>query len=76
MDILILSIFTIVVILSFMEDYMQSWQKVLILMTIGIALIAIATFKPMSTTDATTYEYYFYFNDNIIVELATEPTYI
>lgn len=76
MDILILSIFTIVVILSFMEDYMQSWQKVLILMTIGIALIAIATFKPMSTTDARTYEYYFYDNDNLIVELATEPTYI
>lgn len=76
MDILILSIFTIVVILSFMEDYMQSWQKMLVLLTIGIALVCIAAFKPMSTTDATTYEYYYLCNDDIIVELATEPTYI
>ena len=76
MDILILSIFAIVVVLSFLEDYMPSWQKLLILFTLGIAMICISTFKPMTTTDAKSYEYYFYNNDDIIIETATEPTYI
>lgn len=75
MDILILSIFALVVVLSFLEDYMSSWQKILILAVLGITLICTATFKPMTTTDARTYEYYFYYNDDEIVELATEPTY-
>jgi len=76
MDILILSIFAIVVVLSFVEDQLLSWQKMLILIVIGIALICISAFKPMTTSDANTYEYYYYYNDDIIVETATEPTYI
>ena len=76
MNIIILSIFAIVVVLSFLEEYMPSWQKQLILLAIGIALICTSTFKPMTTADATTYEYYFYFNDDELIELATEPTYI
>lgn len=76
MNILILSIFAIVVALAFLEDYMPSWQKLLILFAIGITLICISTFKPMTTADAGTYEYYFYYNDDDIIELATEPTYI
>jgi hypothetical protein len=76
MNVLLLSLFTIVVVLAFMEDYMLSWQKILVLVTLGIAMICIATFKPMTTADAGTYEYYFYFNDDDIIELATEPTYI
>ena len=67
MDILILSIFAIVVVLAFVEDYMLSWQKMLILICIGIALICISTFKPMTTSDSNTYEYYYYYNDDIIV---------
>ena len=76
MDILILSIFAIVVVLSFVEDYMPSWQKILILIGICICLICISGFKPLTTTDARTYEYYYYFNYNPIIEMATEPTYI
>ena len=76
MDILILSIFAIVVVLAFLEDYMPSWQKMLALMVIGIVLICLATLKPMTTADATTYEYYFFFNDDDLIEIATEPTYI
>lgn len=76
MDILILSIFAIVVVMSFLEDYMPSWEKLLILFTLGIAMICISTFKPMTTTDAKSYEYYYYYNDDIIVETATEPTFI
>ena len=76
MNILILSIFAIVVVLAFLEDYMPSWQKLLFLIGIGIAMICIATFKPMTTADAGTYEYYFYYNDDELIELATEPTYI
>ena len=76
MDIIILSIFAFVVGLAFLEDYIPSWQKVLVLMAIGMALICISTFKPMTTADAGTYEYYFYYNENEIVEAAIEPTYI
>ena len=76
MDIIILSIFAIVVILSFLEDYMPSWQKMMVLITISIVLICISTFKPMTTTDAMTYEYYFIQNDDSLIEVATEPTYI
>lgn len=76
MDVLILSIFAIVVALSFIEDYLSVWQKVLILITIGIAMICIATFKPMTTADATNYEIFFYNNDDTFTEISTEPTYI
>lgn len=76
MNILILSVFALVVVLSFLEDYMPSWQKILSLLVIGIALICLSTFKPMTTTDAATYEYYFFYNDDLIVEVATEPTFI
>lgn len=76
MDILILSIFAIVTGLSFLEDHMSAWQKLILLFSICIALICIATFKPMTTADAANYEKYFYFYDNIIIETMTEPTYI
>ena len=76
MDALILSVFAIVVVMAFAEDYLPAWQKSIILVTIGIALICISGFKPMTTTDSQSYEYYYYNNDNIIVEIATEPTYI
>ena len=76
MDILILSIFAIVVVLSFLEDYMPAWQKIILLVSICIALVCIATFKPMTTADAGNYEKFFYFHDNILIETMTEPTYI
>ena len=76
MNIIILSIFAIVVTLAFLEDYMPSWQKIMILLAMGVVLICVSTFKPMTTADARTYEYYFYFNDDELIELATEPTYI
>lgn len=75
MNILILSIFAIVVVLSFIEDYMPAWHKVILLFSICIALICIATFKPMTTADAGNYERYFYFNDSILIETLTEPSY-
>ena len=76
MDFVILTIFSIIVILSFMEDYIPSWQKAFALIILGIALITTATFKPMTTADAVNYEKYYYFHDNIIIETLTEPTYI
>ena len=75
MDILILSIFAIVVVLSFIEDYIPAWQKIIILITIGIALVCISVFKPMSTADANNYETYFYLYDDTIVEMSVEPSY-
>ena len=76
MNALCLSLFAIVCILAFLEDYMPAWQKQVILACISIAMVCMATFKPMTTTDATTYEYYFYYNTDPVVEMATEPTYI
>ena len=76
MDILILSVFAIVVVLSFIEDYMSVWQKMIILFTVGIALICLSTFKPMTTADASNYEIFFYNNDDTFIEVSTEPTYI
>ena len=76
MDILILSIFAIVVAMSFAEDYLPSWEKMLVLFMIGIALICISAFKPMTTADAESYEYNYYNNENFIVEITTEPTFI
>jgi hypothetical protein len=76
MNTIILSLFAIVVVLAFLEDYMPSWQKQLILPAFAIAMVCISTFKPMTTADAGTYEYYFYYNDDDLVELATEPSYI
>ena len=76
MDILILSIFAVVVILSFMEDYMLAWQKALILFAIGMALVCISTFKPMTTADATNYEVYFYNDGEAPLNVVTEPTYV
>jgi len=75
MDALILSIFAVVVTLSFLEDYMSSWQKLFALTTLGIVLICLAAFKPMTTADAINYETYFYQYDDDIVELSVEPSY-
>lgn len=76
MDALILSIFAIVVGFSFLEDHLSAWQKFMLLFSICIALVCISTLKPMTTADAANYEKYYYFNDNIIIEAMTEPTYI
>lgn len=77
MNLIILSIFAIVVVLAFLEDYLPSWQKMMILIVLGIALICVSTFKPMmKTADARTYEYYFYHTEDPIIEIATEPTFI
>ena len=75
MNALILSIFSIVVILSFLEDYMPSWQKVMILLAMGVVLICVSTFKPMTTADAINYETYFYQYDDASVEMSVEPSY-
>lgn len=76
MDALILSLFAVVVILSFLEDYMPSWQKLLALTAIGIVMICVATFKPMTTADAINYEAYFYQNEDVFVEMSVEPSFI
>lgn len=76
MDVLILSLFAVVVILSFLEDYMPSWQKLLVLAAVGVVLICLATFKPMTTADAINYETYFYQNDDPIVEKSIEPSFV
>ena len=59
MDAQILSIFALVVGLSFLEDHLSVWQKLTRLFSICIALICIATIKPLTTADAANYEKYF-----------------
>lgn len=76
MDAIILSIFVFVILFSFVEDYIPDWQKLIALAIVATALVCTAAFKPLTTTDAATYEYYFYSNDDELIELATEPSYI
>ena len=76
MNTIILSIFAIVVIMSFAEDYLPSKQKAFVLFIICIVLICTSGFKPMTTTDSLSYEYYYNNNDNPVIEIATEPTFI
>lgn len=63
--------------MAFIEDYIEEFYKVRILMAYGFFMILLATTKSVEhTADASGYEDMFLHNDNILIEIATEPTYI
>lgn len=77
MHLIIAFLFIITVFFSFVEDSMKKSDKVIILAGYALFMIILATTKSIeNTADAKTYEHMFYSNDDIITELATEPTYI
>lgn len=77
MHFIIAILFIITVGLSFVEDRLCVRDKVMILVSYGIFMILLATTKSVETTaDASLYEYFFLKNDDLIVQLTTEPTFI
>lgn len=77
MNIILISIFIVVLALAFLEDYIPARQKLYILMALGLVMVLIATFKnPVTTADGDVYENLFYNNEDLLVVLSTEPTFI
>ena len=69
--------FAVTVIISFLEDYLKEIHKFVILAVYAVFMILLATTKSVThTADATIYEHIFYNNDELLVELTTEPTFI
>lgn len=70
-------LFFMVVLLAFAEERMTVRQKQGVLIGLGIVMIFLAATKDINVvTDADAYEKLFYLNDDPLVEVMTEPTYI
>lgn len=77
MHLIIATLFAVTVIIAFCEDYLKESHKIAILAAYVVFMIVLATTKSIAhTADALDYEELFYDNDNPLMELATEPTYI
>jgi hypothetical protein len=77
MHLIISVLFIITVFLAFLEDRMKDIHKMSILVVYAIIMVLLATTKSIDeNADGAAYEQLFYDNSNVIVELATEPTYI
>ena len=77
MHLTIAVLFAITVVIAFLEDYLKEVHKIVILAGYAIFMILLATTKSIDhTADAPIYEHIFYNNDELLVELTTEPTYI
>ena len=63
--------------LSFVEERLYKRDKIFILVGYAFIMVYLATTKSIeNTADASIYERFFYKNDNILISLTTEPTYI
>lgn len=70
-------LFVITVGLAFVEDKLQERDKIIILAGYVVFMVFMATTKSVeNTADAMLYEYFFYKNDDLIIQYTTEPTYI
>ena len=77
MHFIIAIIFAITVLFAFIEDRLKEIHKIVILAGYVVVFIILATTKSVEhTADALIYEDLFYRNDDIIIELTTEPTFI
>ena len=77
MHLIISVLFAITVLLAFMEDRLKETHKLIILAMYAIVMVTMATVKDIEhTADAENYVLMFYNNDDPLVEIATEPTYI
>ncbi len=69
--------FAVTVIIAFFEDYLKEIHKFAILAAYAVFMILLATTKSITNTaDAIDYETLFYNNDDPLMVIATEPTYI
>lgn len=77
MQIYLFVLFFIVAVLAFTEDLMTKRQKLTVLLGLCIVMIFLAATKDVETVaDADAYGDLFYNNDDPLIELATEPTFI
>lgn len=77
MYIFLIALFICILILAFVEDYLTGAQKLCILAVLSIVMIAAAALKDITiVADAEEYEQMFYNNDDAVVEISTEPTFI
>ena len=77
MHYIIAIIFIVTLIMAFVEDYMKEVHKAAILVLYAIIFIVLASTKSVeNTADAENYERMFYNNDDFLIELATEPSFI
>ncbi len=77
MFVFIIALFIFIIVLSFVEDKMTNVQKCCTLIMLSASMIAVAAFKDVTIdADAAEYERMFYNNDDILIEISTEPTFI
>ena len=77
MHAIIAVLFVLTVGLAFVEDRLQERDKIIILAGYVVFMVFLATTKSVeNTADAMIYEYYFYRNDDLIIQYTTEPTFI
>lgn len=77
MFVFLFALFIFIIVLSFVEDKMTNVQKCCTLIMLSASMIAVAAFKDITVVaDAEEYERMFYNNDNILIEISTEPTFI
>ena len=77
MHFIIAIMFAITVFLAFIEDYLQELQKLAVLAVYVVFMVLLASTKSIeNTADATGYEEMFLHNDNLLLEISTEPTFI
>ena len=77
MHAIIALLFAITVGFAFVEDRLKENQKVMILIGYVVFMVFFATTKSIEhTADALMYEYFFYKNDDLVIQYTTEPTYI
>lgn len=77
MHLIISVLFTFTVFFAFLEDRLKEVHKISILVAYAIVMILIATTKSVrGNADGASYEFMFYDNSNLLIEMATEPTYI
>ena len=70
-------LFAITVFLALAEERLKDTHKLIILAGYAMVMILLATTKSVeNTADALNYEEMFLYNDDVLTELATEPTYI
>jgi hypothetical protein len=69
--------FTVNLVIAFFEDYLKEDHKKVILAVYALFMILLATIKSIDhTADALIYEHIFYNNDEMLVVLTTEPTFL
>lgn len=77
MHLIIATMFAIAVILSLIEDHLEERQKMYFLVVFAFIMILLPSTKSIEhTADALNYENMFLNNDDPLIELATEPTFI